>query len=93
MWWLVPREHAIKQSDYSFSCTLVRPTGTESFVKKLSDVLDLEKLKNRENNIKKVDITTAFHRIKDVKPDLALVHFLYLKIMISHRIHPFELVR
>lgn len=81
-----PEDMQSKQYDYIFSYALVRPTGTWSFVKKLSDIVDLEKLEERENNVKKMDITTALQYIMDVlKPDLALVHLQCLKGMTSHR--------
>ena len=90
----IPEDMQSKQYDYTFSYALVKPTGTWSFVKKLSDVVDLEKLVERENNVKKMNITTALQHIKDVlKPDLAILHFVCLKGVTSHRFDLFELDR
>ena len=65
---------------YSFSYALARPDGTWSFVKKLSDIVDVERGEERENDVEKMDITAALQHIKSViKPDLALIHFVCLK--------------
>ena len=65
---------------YSFSYALARPGGTWSFVKKLSDIVDVERGEERENDVEKTDITAALQHIKSViKPDLTLIHFACLK--------------
>jgi len=71
---------------YSFTYALVRPDGTWSFAKKLSHIVDMERLEERENNVEKMDITAALQHIKSVvKPDLTLLHFLCLKGMTTYR--------
>ena len=65
---------------YSFTYALARPDGTWSFVKQLSDIVDVERVEERENNVEKMDVTAALQHIKSViKPDLTLVHFVCLK--------------
>ena len=71
---------------YSFSYALVRPDGTWSFVKKLSDIVDVERLQERKSNVVKMEITAALQHIKSViKPDQALIHFPCLKGITTYR--------
>ena len=71
---------------YSFTYAQVRPDGTWSFVKKLSDIVDVGRLEERENNVEKMDITAALQHIKSVvKPDLTLLHFVCLKGITTYR--------
>nr|XP_058940958.1 D-alanine--D-alanine ligase-like [Pocillopora verrucosa] len=72
--------------DYHFVYALVRPAGSWSFAERLSDIVDLTKLEERGNSLKKVDITAALQHIKHViQPDMALLHFVCLKGMRTYR--------
>lgn len=71
---------------YSFSYALVRPDGTWSFLKKLSEIVDIEKIEEKKNEVERVDIASAVQHIKSViNPDLALVHFVCLKGITTYR--------
>ena len=49
-------------------------------MKRLSDIMDLTKLEERGNSLKKMDITAALQHIKHViQPDMALLHFFLFK--------------
>ena len=70
----------IGSGKYSFSYAVVRPNGTWSFVKKFSDIVDVEKVEERENKVEKMETIAALQHIKTViKPDLAFIHFYCLK--------------
>lgn len=70
----------IGSGKYSFSYAVVRPDGTWSFVKKFSDIVDVEKVEERENKVEKMETIAALQHIKTViKPDLAFIHFYCLK--------------
>ena len=71
--------------DYQSVYALVRPAGSWSFAERLSDIVDLTKLEERGNSLKKVDITAALQHIKHViQPDMALLHFVCLKGMTTY---------
>ena len=79
---------------YSFSYALVRPDGTWSFLKKLSEIVDIEKIEEKKNEIERVDIASAVQHIKSViNPDLALVHFVCLKGITTYRLDIFMSIR
>ena len=65
---------------YRFSYAIVRPDGTWSFVENLSSIIDVENREEIKNEVERVDLTDALQYIKSViKPDLALIHFVYYK--------------
>ena len=79
---------------YSFSYALVRPDGTWSFLKKLSEIVDIEKIEEKKNEVERVDIASAVQHIKSViNPDLALVHFVCLKGITTYRLDIFMSIR
>ena len=81
-----PEEMQSPKHDYCFVYALVRPAGSWSFVKRLSDIMDLTKLEERGNSLKKMDITAALQHIKHViRPDMALLHFFCLKGITTYR--------
>ncbi|XP_022803927.1 uncharacterized protein LOC111341238 [Stylophora pistillata] len=81
-----PEEMQSPKHDYCFGYALVRPTGSWSFAERLSDIVDLKKLEETENSVKKMDITAALQHIKHViQPDMALVHFVCLKGITTYR--------
>ena len=81
-----PEEMQSPKHDYCFVYALVRPAGSWSFAERLSDIVDLTKLEERGNSLKKMDITAALQHIKHViQPDMALLHFVCLKGMTTYR--------
>ena len=81
-----PEEMQSPKHDYCFVYALVRPAGSWSFAERLSDTVDLTKLEERGNSLKKMDITAALQHIKHViQPDMALLHFVCLKGMTTYR--------
>lgn len=62
---------------YSFTYAIARPDGSWSFVEKLSSIVEVEDLDNNNKEIERIDLVAALQRIKsEIKPDLALVHFV-----------------